>query len=112
MMGLVVILMFIVFSKKIDILLFWVELFDVIEKKGIDCIFDDEMLVKVFFNLKVGELIDFSIMQFYLLIFVKDLILSFMNIGNVEEEIMLQFDVIYEQLKEFVMLELCIELQQ
>lgn len=101
-----------VFSKKIDISPPRVELLDVTEKKGTDRIPDDEMLVKVSFNLKVGELIDSSIMQLYPLTFAKDLISSLMNTGNAEEETTPQPDVTYEQPKEPVTPEPRIEPQQ
>lgn len=70
------------------------------------------MLVKVSFNLKVGELIDSSIMQLYPLTFAKDLISSLMNTGNAEEETTPQPDVTYEQPKEPVTPEPRIEPQQ
>lgn len=89
-----------VFSKKIDISPPRVELLDVTEEKGTDRIPDDEMLVKVSFNLKVGELIDSSIMQLYPLTFAKDLISSLMNSESAEEEETVQPEVTYEQPKE------------
>ncbi|MCY8247898.1 flagellar motor switch phosphatase FliY, partial [Bacillus inaquosorum] len=89
-----------------------VELLDVTEEKGTDRIPDDEMLVKVSFNLKVGKLIDSSIMQLYPLTFAKDLISSLMNTGNAEGETTPQPDVTYEQPKEPVAPEPRIEPQQ
>lgn len=68
--------------------------------------------MKVSFNLKVGELIDSSIMQLYPLTFAKDLISSLMNTGNAEEETTPQPDVTYEQPKEPVTPEPRIEPQQ
>lgn len=112
MMGSAATSMSTVFSKKIDISPPRVELLDVTEKKGTDRIPDDEMLVKVSFNLKVGELIDSSIMQLYPLTFAKDLISSLMNTGNAEEETTPQPDVTYEQPKEPVTPEPRIEPQQ
>ncbi len=101
-----------VFSKKIDISPPRVELLDVTEEKGTDRIPDDEMLVKVSFNLKVGELIDSSIMQLYPLTFAKDLISSLMNSGNAEEATTAQPDATYEQPKEPVTPEPRIEPKQ
>lgn len=101
-----------VFSKKIDISPPRVELLDVTEEKGTDRIPDDEMLVKVSFNLKVGDLIDSSIMQLYPLSFAKDLIANLMNTESAEEETTAQPDVTYEQPKEPVMPEPRIEPQQ
>ncbi|MCY7822870.1 flagellar motor switch phosphatase FliY [Bacillus spizizenii] len=112
MMGSAATSMSTVFSKKIDISPPRVELLDVTEKKGTDRIPDDEMLVKVSFNLKVGELIDSSIMQLYPLTFAKDLISSLMNTGNAEEETTPQPDVTYDQPKEPVTPEPRIEPQQ
>ncbi|MEC2181164.1 flagellar motor switch phosphatase FliY [Bacillus spizizenii] len=112
MMGSAATSMSTVFSKKIDISPPRVELLDVTEEKGTDRIPDDEMLVKVSFNLKVGELIDSSIMQLYPLTFAKDLISSLMNSGNAEEETTSQPDVTYEQPKEPVTPEPRIEPQQ
>ncbi|MGF7533188.1 flagellar motor switch phosphatase FliY [Bacillus mexicanus] len=102
MMGSAATSMSTVFSKKIDISPPRVELLDVIEEKGTDRIPDDEMLVKVSFNIKVGELIDSSIMQLYPLTFAKDLISNLMNTGSAEEEAAPQPDVTYEQPKESV----------
>ncbi|MGY0432830.1 flagellar motor switch phosphatase FliY [Bacillus rugosus] len=112
MMGSAATSMSTVFSKKIDISPPRVELLDVTEEKGTDRIPDDEMLVKVSFNLKVGDLIDSSIMQLYPLTFAKDLISSLMNTGNAEEETTPQPDVTYEQPKEPVTPEPRIEPQQ
>ncbi|CAN2252286.1 flagellar motor switching and energizing phosphatase [Bacillus subtilis] len=112
MMGSAATSMSTVFSKKIDISPPRVELLDVTEEKGTDRIPDDEMLVKVSFNLKVGELIDSSIMQLYPLTFAKDLISSLMNTGNAEGETTPQPDVTYEQPKEPVAPEPRIEPQQ
>ncbi|MCY7951167.1 flagellar motor switch phosphatase FliY [Bacillus inaquosorum] len=112
MMGSAATSMSTVFSKKIDISPPRVELLDVTEEKGTDRIPDDEMLVKVSFNLKVGELIDSSIMQLYPLTFAKDLISSLMNTGNAEGETSPQPDVTYEQPKEPVAPEPRIEPQQ
>ncbi|WP_069840322.1 flagellar motor switch phosphatase FliY [Bacillus sp. F56] len=112
MMGSAATSMSTVFSKKIDISPPRVELLDVTEEKGTDRIPDDEMLVKVSFNLKVGELIDSSIMQLYPLTFAKDLISSLMNSGNAEEATMAQPDATYEQPKEPVTPEPRIEPKQ
>ncbi|MCY8202908.1 flagellar motor switch phosphatase FliY [Bacillus sp. N12A5] len=112
MMGSAATSMSTVFSKKIDISPPRVELLDVTEEKGTDRIPDDEMLVKVSFNLKVGELIDSSIMQLYPLTFAKDLISSLMNSGSAEEDTTPLPNVTYEQPKEPVTPEPRIEPQQ
>ncbi|MEC1612473.1 flagellar motor switch phosphatase FliY [Bacillus mojavensis] len=113
MMGSAATSMSTVFSKKIDISPPRVELLDVNEEKGTDRIPADEMLVKVSFRLKVGELIDSNIMQLYPLTFAKDLISSLMNTEeSPAEETPPEPDVTYEQPKEPVMPEPRIEPQQ
>ncbi|KAA6452380.1 flagellar motor switch phosphatase FliY [Bacillus atrophaeus] len=87
MMGSAATSMSTVFSKKIDISPPRVELLDVNEEKGTDRIPADEMLVKVSFRLKVGELIDSNIMQLYPITFAKDLISDLMNTGSSNEDI-------------------------
>ncbi|MFS0656014.1 flagellar motor switch phosphatase FliY [Bacillus sp. 179-C3.3 HS] len=74
MMGSAATSMSTVFDKKIDISPPRVELLDVNEGEGTDRIPAEEMLVKVSFRLKVGELIDSNIMQLYPITFAKDLI--------------------------------------
>ncbi|MDL5611184.1 flagellar motor switch phosphatase FliY [Bacillus halotolerans] len=104
MMGSAATSMSTVFSKKIDISPPRVELLDVNEEKGTDRIPADEMLVKVSFRLKVGELIDSNIMQLYPLTFAKDLISSLMNTEeSPAEETTPEPEVTYEQPKEPVM---------
>ncbi|MGV2516458.1 UNVERIFIED_CONTAM: flagellar motor switch phosphatase FliY, partial [Bacillus subtilis] len=75
-----------VFSKKIDISPPRVELLDVTEEKGTDRIPEDDLLVKVSFRLKVGELIDSSIMQLYPITFAKDLIAELMDTDQPEAD--------------------------
>ncbi|MGY4787503.1 flagellar motor switch phosphatase FliY [Bacillus sp. OHL2] len=74
MMGSAATSMSTVFNKKIDISPPRVELLDVKEGEGTDRIPAEEMLVKVSFRLKIGELIDSNIMQLYPITFAKDLI--------------------------------------
>ncbi|MBT2573348.1 flagellar motor switch phosphatase FliY [Bacillus sp. ISL-51] len=85
MMGSAATSMSTVFSKKIDISPPRVELLDVTEEKGTDRIPEDDLLVKVSFRLKVGELIDSSIMQLYPITFAKDLIAELMNTDETQE---------------------------
>ncbi len=56
------------------------------EEKGTDRIPEDDLLVKVSFRLKVGELIDSSIMQLYPITFAKDLIAELMTADQQESE--------------------------
>nr|MDH3099602.1 flagellar motor switch phosphatase FliY [Bacillus velezensis] len=86
MMGSVATSMSTVFSKKIDISPPRVELLDVTEEKGTDRIPEDDLLVKVSFRLKVGELIDSSIMRLYPITFAKDLIAELMTADQHESE--------------------------
>lgn len=86
MMGSVATSMSTVFSKKIDISPPRVELLDVTEEKGTDRIPEDDLLVKVSFRLKVGELIDSSIMQLYPITFAKDLIAELMDTDQPEAD--------------------------
>ncbi|MCC2931456.1 flagellar motor switch phosphatase FliY [Bacillus mojavensis] len=112
MMGSAATSMSTVFSKKIDISPPRVELLDVNEEKGTDRIPADEMLVKVSFRLKVGELIDSNIMQLYPLTFAKDLISSLMTTTeSPAEETTQDSDVTYEQPQEPVTPEPRIEQQ-
>lgn len=86
MMGSAATSMSTVFSKKIDISPPRVELLDVTEEKGTDRIPEDDLLVKVSFRLKVGELIDSSIMQLYPITFAKDLIAELMDTDQPETD--------------------------
>lgn len=86
MMGSAATSMSTVFSKKIDISPPRVELLDVTEEKGTDRIPEDDLLVKVSFRLKVGELIDSSIMQLYPITFAKDLIAELMDTDQPEAD--------------------------
>ncbi|MDM5297942.1 flagellar motor switch phosphatase FliY [Bacillus pumilus] len=85
MMGSAATSMSTVFNKKIDISPPRVELLDVKEGEGTDRIPAEEMLVKVSFRLKIGELIDSNIMQLYPITFAKDLIAE-LTVPAEEEE--------------------------
>ncbi|MCY8856665.1 flagellar motor switch phosphatase FliY [Bacillus atrophaeus] len=111
MMGSAATSMSTVFSKKIDISPPRVELLDVNEEKGTDRIPADEMLVKVSFRLKVGELIDSNIMQLYPITFAKDLISDLMNTGSSNEDIQQEAEETYESPEEAVMPEPRVESQ-
>ncbi|MDX5485831.1 flagellar motor switch phosphatase FliY [Bacillus pumilus] len=85
MMGSAATSMSTVFNKKIDISPPRVELLDVKEGEGTDRIPAAEMLVKVSFRLKIGELIDSNIMQLYPITFAKDLIAELTDPAQEEE---------------------------
>lgn len=87
MMGSAATSMSTVFNKKIDISPPRVELLDVKEGEGTDRIPAAEMLVKVSFRLKIGELIDSNIMQLYPITFAKDLIAELTDPAQEEEPV-------------------------
>lgn len=57
------------------------------EGEGTDRIPAEEMLVKVSFRLKIGELIDSNIMQLYPITFAKDLIAELTDPAQEEEPV-------------------------
>lgn len=71
-----------IFSKKVDISPPSIDMLNFPEGEGTDKVPEDDMLVKVSFRLKVGELIDSSIMQLLPLDFAKDLVEELMNPGS------------------------------
>ncbi|MCF6137117.1 flagellar motor switch phosphatase FliY [Pseudalkalibacillus berkeleyi] len=68
-----------VFNKRVDISPPSIDLMDIHTDDGTDLIPDVDMLVKVAFKLKVGDLIDSQIMQLVPLEFGKDLVDQLMN---------------------------------
>lgn len=85
MMGSAATSMSTLFNKKVDISPPTIDLMDVLEDQGRDIIPGDDLLIKVSFALKVGDLIDSNIMQLLPLGFGKNLVASLMG-GDVEEE--------------------------
>ncbi|MCG7342878.1 flagellar motor switch phosphatase FliY [Sporosarcina sp. ACRSL] len=85
MMGSAATSMSTVFNKKVDISPPSIDLMNMQSDEGIDKIPKDEMMIKVSFELKVGELIDSSIMQLFPLQFGKNLVTSLMGMGAEEE---------------------------
>ncbi|WP_186671234.1 flagellar motor switch phosphatase FliY [Sporosarcina sp. BP05] len=85
MMGSAATSMSTLFNKKVDISPPTINLMDVLEDKGRDLIPEDDLLIKVSFALKVGDLIDSNIMQLLPLGFGKKLVASLMG-GDAEEE--------------------------
>lgn len=87
MMGSAATSMSTIFNKKVDISPPRLDLLNIPTGEGTDAIPDAEMIIKVSFRLKVGALIDSSIMQVLPLAFAKDLIQELMNpAAQVKEE--------------------------
>ncbi|MCA1062382.1 flagellar motor switch phosphatase FliY [Rossellomorea aquimaris] len=86
MMGSAATSMSTVFSKKVDISPPSIDLMYIPEGEGEENLPDQDLLVKVSFSLKIGDLIDSSIMQLLPLSFAKSLVDELMN-GGADEEI-------------------------
>lgn len=80
MMGSAATSMSTVFNKKVDISPPTIELLDVQKDKGTGSIPNEDLLIRVSFNLKVGTLIDSNIMQLFPLGLGKELVTSL--VGN------------------------------
>ena len=85
MMGSAATSMSTLFNKKVDISPPTIDLMDVLEDRGRELIPGDDLLIKVSFALKVGNLIDSNIMQLLPLEFGKKLVASLMG-GDAEDE--------------------------
>lgn len=85
MMGSAATSMSTVFNKKVDISPPSIDLMNFQEEEGIDKIPEDDLLVKVSFRLKIGELIDSNIMQLLPLKFSLKLVKGLM--GEDEDEV-------------------------
>jgi flagellar motor switch protein FliN len=75
-----------IFSKKVDISPPSIDILNVLEGEGTDRLPADDMLVKVSFRLKVGELIDSNIMQLVPLEFAKGLVEELLNPSATNEK--------------------------
>jgi len=75
-----------IFSKKVDISPPSIDILNVTEGEGTDRLPAVDMLVKVSFRLKVGELIDSSIMQLVPLEFAKGLVEELLNPSPAQEK--------------------------
>lgn len=82
MMGSAATSMSTVFNKRVDISPPTINVLDISHGQGTESIPEDELLVKVSFRLKVGELINSSIMQVLPLDFSKQLVRELMNPGE------------------------------
>ncbi|MEK3978070.1 flagellar motor switch phosphatase FliY [Psychrobacillus sp. FSL K6-2836] len=85
MMGSAATSMSTVFNKKVDISPPTIDLMNLIQGEGTDAIPEDELLIKISFRLKIGELIDSNIMQLLPLEFGLNLVKSL--IGEEEPEV-------------------------
>ncbi|MER1984769.1 MAG: flagellar motor switch phosphatase FliY [Solibacillus sp.] len=83
MMGSAATSMSTIFNKKVDISPPSIDLMNIAQNEGRDNIPDDDMLVKISFRLKIGELIDSNLMQLLPLNFSKKVVKSLM--GEVDE---------------------------
>ena len=85
MMGSAATSMSTVFNQKVDISPPSIDLMNISQNEGRDNIPDDDLLVKVSFRLRIGELIDSNLMQLLPLNFSKKIVKSLM--GEVDEEV-------------------------
>lgn len=76
-----------IFNKKVDISPPGVDLMDVKNQEGLGSIPKEDVLVKISFRLKIGELIDSSIMQLVTVKFAKQLVEELMNPGGGDADI-------------------------
>lgn len=85
MMGSAATSMSTVFNKKVDISPPTIDLMNLLQDEGTNAIPEDELLIKISFRLKIGELIDSNIMQLLPLQFGLNLVKSL--IGEEEPEV-------------------------
>lgn len=85
MMGSAATSMSTVFNQKVDISPPTIDLMNISQDEGADNIPDDDLLVKISFRLRIGELIDSNLMQLLPLNFSKKIVKSLM--GESEEEL-------------------------
>ena len=79
MMGSAATSMSTIFSKRVDISPPSIDILNIAQGEGTDKIPDDDMLVKISFRLKIGDLIDSTIMQMLPIDFAKSLVNELMN---------------------------------
>ncbi|MDE3838527.1 flagellar motor switch phosphatase FliY [Bacillus methanolicus] len=79
MMGSAATSMSTIFNKKVDISPPSIDILDFLNEEGTERIPNDDLLVKVSFRLKIGELIDSNIMQLLPLEFAKSLVKGLLN---------------------------------
>ncbi|WP_017727321.1 flagellar motor switch phosphatase FliY [Halalkalibacterium ligniniphilum] len=81
-----------VFNKKVDISPPGIDLMDIRNDEGTGNLPQDDILIKVSFRLKVGELIDSTIMQLVTVPFAKSLVEDLMNPGGEQVEQQMQMN--------------------
>ncbi|MBP3952027.1 flagellar motor switch phosphatase FliY [Bacillus suaedae (ex Lei et al. 2022)] len=86
-----------IFNKKVDISPPGIDLMDVKKDQGTKNVPEDDILVKISFRLKVGDLIDSNIMQLVTVSFAKELVNELMNPSSPEAE---QVEQLQEQPKQ------------
>lgn len=79
MMGSAATSMSTIFSKKVDISPPSIDFLDFMKGAGTDKVPDDEVLVQISFNLKIGDLIDSNIMQLLQIDFAKEMVEGLLN---------------------------------
>ena len=79
MMGSAATSMSTIFSKRVDISPPSIDILNLAQGEGTDKIPNDDMLVKISFRLKIGDLIDSTIMQMLPIDFAKSLVNELMN---------------------------------
>ncbi|MED4351829.1 flagellar motor switch phosphatase FliY [Schinkia azotoformans] len=79
MMGSAATSMSTIFSKKVDISPPSIDFLDFMKGSGTDRVPDEEVLVQISFNLKIGDLIDSNIMQLLQIDFAKDMVEGLLN---------------------------------
>ncbi|WP_042348906.1 flagellar motor switch phosphatase FliY [Bacillus massiliigorillae] len=87
MMGSAATSMSTIFNKKVDISPPSIDLLNILTGQGEDAIPPDNLLVKVSFRLRIGDLIDSNIMQLLPVKFAKDLVSELMQTTSDVEEI-------------------------
>ena len=87
MMGSAATSMSTIFNKKVDISPPSIDLMNIRENEGSENLPEDDLLVRVSFRLKIGELIDSNIMQLLPLSFSKSLVHQLMNPEEQQEEV-------------------------
>ncbi|MEN8699470.1 flagellar motor switch phosphatase FliY [Bacillus infantis] len=86
MMGSAATSMSTIFSKKVDISPPSIDILNVEQGEGTDRIPDDDMIVKISFRLRIGDLIDSNIMQVLPLNFAKSLVHELMNPESMQKD--------------------------
>lgn len=90
MMGSAATSMSTVFNKKVDISPPSIDLMNISQNEGTERIPEDDLLVKVSFRLKIGDLIDSNLMQLFPLQFGKKIVKTLLGEEEAEEAVHIQ----------------------